>query len=110
MDIVLVKRAVLGTMGAAEIKPIFPAPKECPVSEGNTNSAIGGVKRTHRRETKQRHIVGNAVSAGFGSSRWRHCVSKGLESTAWHQGWESRGMAGARQACRGAVGSKSEDL
>lgn len=44
MDIVLVKRAVLGTMGAAEIKPIFPAPKEYPVSEENTNSAIGGVK------------------------------------------------------------------
>lgn len=46
------KRAVLGTTGAAEIKPIFPAPNKCPVSEENTNSATGGVKRTHRRETK----------------------------------------------------------
>lgn len=37
-------------------------------------------------------------------------VSRGLESTAWLQGWESGGLAGAQQVCREAVGSELEGL
>lgn len=37
-------------------------------------------------------------------------VSKGLESVAWPQGWESGGLAGAQKACKEAVGSELEGL
>lgn len=72
---------------------------------------------------KQRHLVGDAMSTlGLGGRvspeemgekgplNGENYVSKGLESVAWPQGWESGGLAGAQKACKEAVGSELEGL
>lgn len=54
--------------------------------------------------------VGSGAMGEIGALDREKYISKDLESTAWLQGWESGGLAGAQQACGEAVISKSEDL